>query len=90
MWGWAFWSRTLIVERMHRSMWVCGCTEAHPQMENAWPACHSATSGHSKLAPGLAHAILQPQGEGLAYVTIATECNPQGEIRGELAERCPC
>jgi len=52
--------------------------------------CHSPTAGHSKLAPRLAHAILQPQGEGLAYVTINTERNPQGEIRGELAERCPC
>lgn len=52
--------------------------------------CHSPVSGHSKLAPGLARAILQPKGGGLAYVTIATERNPQGEIRGELAERCPC
>jgi hypothetical protein len=52
--------------------------------------CMSPANGHTKLTPGLARAILQPQGEGLAYVTIATERNPQGEIRGEIAERCPC
>lgn len=52
--------------------------------------CHSPASGHSKLASKLAHAILQPKREGLSYVTIETERNPQGEIRGELAERCPC
>jgi hypothetical protein len=52
--------------------------------------CLSPATGHSRLAPRLARAILQPQGEGLAYVAIGTERNPQGEIRGELAERCPC
>jgi hypothetical protein len=52
--------------------------------------CQSPASGHSKLVPGLAHAILQPQGGGLAYVTIDTQRNPQGEIRGEVAELCPC
>lgn len=52
--------------------------------------CHSPASGHAKLAPGLARAILQPQGEGLAYVSVDTERNPLGEIRGEIVERCPC
>ena len=53
-------------------------------------SCHSPIAGHTKLAPGLAHAILQPPGQGLAYVRIDSERNPQGEIRGEIAERCPC
>lgn len=52
--------------------------------------CHSPATGHAKLTPGVAHAILQPPGGGLAYATIDTERNPQGEIRGEVAERCPC
>jgi hypothetical protein len=52
--------------------------------------CHSPASGHARLAPALARAILQPQGGGLAYVSIDTERNPTGEIRGEIAERCPC
>lgn len=52
--------------------------------------CLSPASGHSKLSTRLARAILQPQGEGLAYVSIATERSPQGEVRGEIVERCPC
>jgi hypothetical protein len=53
-------------------------------------ACTSPSSGHSKISAAVARAILQPPGEGLAYVSIDTVRNPQGEIRGELAERCPC
>jgi hypothetical protein len=49
--------------------------------------CHSPVRGYAKLGSKLAHAILQPRGQGLAYVNLDTERNTQGEIRGELVAR---
>lgn len=47
-------------------------------------SCRSPVAGHKKISSELARAILQPRGQGHAYVNVDTERNKQGEIRGEL------